>query len=211
REQDVVERLAAGLRRLERDLELFLDARLPDEVSEGARTQRPLDLLLGLGQGGREELGHAARRSASRTCSATGRRWSTAASPRSASGSDQPRFVSASRASVDSSPSSTRSAASSFSFSSSTTRWAVFRPTPGIAWNLRTSSLAIARRSSAGVEPETIASATLGPTPDTPSSSSNNVRSSVVEKPYSCSASSRTIVCTSTVTSPSPTPCPDRA
>ena len=41
---------------------------------------------------------------------------------------------------------------------------------PGIAWNRFTSSRAIARRSSAGVEPETIASATFGPTPFTPSS-----------------------------------------
>ena len=54
---------------------------------------------------------------------------------------------------------------------------------PGIAWNRFTSSRAIARRSSAGVEPETIASATFGPTPFTPSSSSNSSRSSADAKP----------------------------
>ncbi len=52
------------------------------------------------------------------------------------------------------------------------------RPIPGIAWKRLTSSRAIARRSSAGVEPETIASATFGPTPETPSSSSKSSRSS---------------------------------
>ena len=53
--------------------------------------------------------------------------------------------------------------------SSSTTRCAVFLPIPGIASKRAVSSSAIARRSSAGVEPETIASATLGPMPLTPS------------------------------------------
>ena len=38
---------------------------------------------------------------------------------------------------------------------------------PGIAWKRAVSSRTIARRSSAGVEPETIASATFGPTPFT--------------------------------------------
>jgi hypothetical protein len=82
---------------------------------------------------------------------------------------------------------------------------------PGIAWKRLMSSRAIARRSSTGVEPETIASATFGPTPETPSSSSNSSRSSAVAKPYSCNASSRTTVCTSIVTSrSSATPPPRR-
>ncbi len=38
-EQHVVERLAAVLRRRQRDRQLFLDALLPDEVVERARTQ----------------------------------------------------------------------------------------------------------------------------------------------------------------------------
>src|SRR5581483_3341776 len=50
------------------------------------------------------------------------------------------------------------------------------------------STPASARASSAGVEPDTIASATLGPTPFTPSSSSKSSRSAVVAKPKSCSA-----------------------
>ena len=45
------------------------------------------------------------------------------------------------------------------------------------------SSSAIARRSSDGVEPETIASATFGPIPETESSCSNSSRSSVSAKP----------------------------
>ena len=45
-EQHVVERLAARLRRRERDLELLLDALLADEVVEAARAERALDLLL---------------------------------------------------------------------------------------------------------------------------------------------------------------------
>ena len=92
----------------------------------------------------------------------------------------------------------------SLSFSSMTTRCAVFRPMPGIASNRARSSRAIARRSSAGGEPETIASATFGPIPDTPSSSSNSSRSSADANPYSWSASSRTWRCVSTVAS-SPT------
>ena len=67
----------------------------------------------------------------------------------------------------------------------------------------------IARRRSAGGEPETIASATFGPTPETPRSSSNSSRSAVVANPKSWSASSRTTVCTSTVISPSPRRCTD--
>ena len=55
----------------------------------------------------------------------------------------------------------------SFSFSSSTTRCAVLRPMPGIASKRAVSSSAIARRSSAGRDPDTIASATFGPTPET--------------------------------------------
>ena len=71
----------------------------------------------------------------------------------------------------------------SFSFSSSTTRWAVFLPIPGIAWKRAVSSSAIARRRSAGDEPETIASATFGPTPDTESRCSKSSRSAGSAKP----------------------------
>ena len=45
-EEDVVERLAPPLRRLERDRELFLDARLADELVEPARPEALLDLFL---------------------------------------------------------------------------------------------------------------------------------------------------------------------
>src|SRR2546421_585904 len=66
----MVERLAASPRRLQRDLELLLHARLPDEVVEGPRTERPLELLVHVGEDRREELRHAALRSAARRCSA---------------------------------------------------------------------------------------------------------------------------------------------
>src|SRR5262249_1551838 len=116
REQHVIECLAARLRRLERDLELLLHALLADEVRERARAERSLELLLGLGEHGCEELRHAAARSASRTCSSTGSDPSTAASARSASSRDQPRLTSASRASV-SSTGSDASASTALSFS----------------------------------------------------------------------------------------------
>src|SRR5581483_11953721 len=207
-EQHVVERLAARLRRRERDRQLLLHALLVDEVGERARAQRALELLFGLDGDRSQELAHAALRSATRTCSSSGSSGSTSASARSASTSDQPSSTSASRA-VRSPPtaSSPMSASDSFAFSSSTTRCAVFKPMPGIAWKRLTSSRAIARLSSPGGEPETIASATFGPTPFTPSSSSNSSRSSAVAKPYSCSASSRTTVWISIVTSPSPSRC----
>src|SRR4051794_37116822 len=180
--EHVVERLAACLRGVEGDLQLLLHALLPDEVAERARPERPLDLLLGVGEDGGEELRHAALRSTARTCSSIPSESSTSESARSATISVQPSSTSASRA-VRSPPGAPLSTRTSFSFSSSTTRCAVFRPIPGIAWNRFTSSRAIARRSSAGVEPLTIESATLGPTPETPSSSSKSSRSSAVAKP----------------------------
>ena len=78
-EQHVVERLAARLRRLERDRELLLDALLPDEVGERARAQRALELLLGVARAPARGTGsrHAAFRSAARTCSSTGSSSST--------------------------------------------------------------------------------------------------------------------------------------
>ena len=45
-EQDVVERLAARLRGVERDRELLLDPLLPDEVVELARAERAVELVL---------------------------------------------------------------------------------------------------------------------------------------------------------------------
>ena len=57
-EQHVVERLAARLRRDERDLELLLDALLADELVEPARAQRLLELLVVLvASTGRDERG----------------------------------------------------------------------------------------------------------------------------------------------------------
>src|SRR5581483_6988265 len=202
-EQHVVERLVTRTGGGERDRELLLHSLLADEVGEAARPERALELLFLVAEHRCEELIHAACFNAARTCSSSGSSGSTPASARSASTSDQPSSTRASRA-VRSPPSSVTPARLIFSFSSSTTRCAVFRPTPGIAWKRFTSSRAIARASSAGVEPDTIASATLGPTPFTPSSSSKSSRSAVVAKPKSCSASSRTIVWISTTMSPSP-------
>ena len=103
REQDVVERLAARLRRVERDRELLLDALLADEVGERLRAaasgRAPPRAVV---QRRREELlAHAACLSAARTCSSTGSSSSTSASARSASTSDQPSSTSASRASSE--------------------------------------------------------------------------------------------------------------
>ena len=88
-EEDVVERLAARLRRLQRDVELLLGPLLSDEVVESPRTQRLLDLLVAFTQRRREELArHAALLSASRTRSSAGRSGSTPASACSASTSE---------------------------------------------------------------------------------------------------------------------------
>src|SRR5206468_2894528 len=46
-EEDVVERLAAGLGRLDEDTELVLDRGLADEVREPPRAQRAVELLVG--------------------------------------------------------------------------------------------------------------------------------------------------------------------
>ena len=98
-EQDVVERLAASLRRLERDLELLLRPLLADELVESPRPERLLDLLVALAERRREELArHAALLSASRTRSSAGRSGSTPASACSASTSEYPSSTSASRA-----------------------------------------------------------------------------------------------------------------
>ena len=55
-EQDVVERLAAGLGRLQRDRELLLDPLLPDEVVEAPRPQRAVELVLVRLRNRREKL-----------------------------------------------------------------------------------------------------------------------------------------------------------
>src|SRR5207237_6562507 len=77
-EQDVVERLAARARRLERDGELLLHARLPDKIIEPARAQRALELFLAavLEDGGQLRA-HAAFLNARRTRSSAGRSAST--------------------------------------------------------------------------------------------------------------------------------------
>ncbi len=58
-----------------------------------------------------------------------------------------------------------------------------FEAIPGIASNRAVSSSTIARRSSSGVEPETIASATFGPTPLTVRSWTKSSRSARSAKP----------------------------
>ena len=60
-EQDVVERLSPAPSRLQRDRELFLDARLADEVVERARTQRALELVLVGSDRGSQELRRGAQ------------------------------------------------------------------------------------------------------------------------------------------------------
>ena len=63
------------------------------------------------------------------------------------------------------------------------------------------SDVTMARRIWSGAYPDTIASAAFGPTPDTPSSSSNRSRSAVLANPNRISASSRTCKCVTRVTS----------
>jgi hypothetical protein len=88
-EQDVVERLPARLGRRERDRELLLDALLPDELVELARTQRALELLLlGTEDLCRDGAHQAACLSASRTRSSAGRSGSIDASACSASSTE---------------------------------------------------------------------------------------------------------------------------
>ena len=86
-EQDMVERLAARLRRGKRDAQLLLDALLPDEVVEVPRPERLLDGLLVLLDLRCEKRGaaHAALLNASRTRSSGGSVGSVSASARSAS------------------------------------------------------------------------------------------------------------------------------
>jgi hypothetical protein len=56
-EQNVVQRLVAALRGVERDRKLLLDPLLPNELAQSARPQRLLEVLL-LGRDGRcQELG----------------------------------------------------------------------------------------------------------------------------------------------------------
>ena len=87
-EQDVIERLAAGASRRQRDRELLLDPLLTDEVVEPLRPERAVELLLVDLQVGGEELGHAAFRRATRTRSSAGSSGSTSARARSASTSE---------------------------------------------------------------------------------------------------------------------------
>ena len=195
-EQDVVERLPARLGGLEGDRELLLDALLADEVGQVARPQRPLELLLARRRatGARNWL----MPPPAATCAHLflDRQLGIDLGERALGVEQRPAELDERVASdeVVARRRRVESTSGSFSFSSSTTRCAVFSPTPGIAWKRFTSSRAIARRSSAGVEPETIASATFGPTPETPSSSSKSSRSSAVAKPKSASVSSRTTV-----------------
>ena len=94
-QQQMVERLLAATRGLERDRELLLDALLADELAQVARTQRPLELVLLRPDRRRQELGllcsraaHAALFNASRTRSSGDASGSVPASAASASASE---------------------------------------------------------------------------------------------------------------------------
>ena len=65
-EEDVVERLAARLRRLQGDVELLLDPLLADEVVESPRAQRLLDLLVARRAGPARGTGTTSRRAPQR-------------------------------------------------------------------------------------------------------------------------------------------------
>src|SRR4029079_13399735 len=100
--EQVVERVATGLGRIERDRELLLDALLADEVVERRRPKRTLELLFSsiLQNWCNDAVTHAAFFNACRTCSSIGSDSSTPANARSASSIDQPSSTSASRAST---------------------------------------------------------------------------------------------------------------
>ena len=153
-EQDVVERLAPRLRRVERDRELLLHPLLADEVVEPARPQRAVELVLVLAQ--EPARGTCARHAAFLSASAhalLGRQLGIDPGER-ALGVEQRVAELDERVARDEvaarRPDGAGSTAPSFSFSSSTTRCAVFLPIPGIASKRAVSSSAIARRSSAG-------------------------------------------------------------
>ena len=83
-EQHVVERLAAGGRRLDRDLQLLAQAVLADELVEGARAQRAVELVLAVqGSRGVDAL-EASSRSTPRSALASS---SSAVSPSAAASS----------------------------------------------------------------------------------------------------------------------------
>ena len=171
------------LRRVERDPELLLDALLADELGERAgpeRAARAPPRRRRRRRARATRLAHAALFSAERTCSSTGSDSSTSASARSASSSDQPSSTSASRASEPAAGGGRGERRARRACPSAPSRRAArsCARCPGIASKRARSSRAIARRSSAGGEPETIASATFGPIPVTPSSSSKSSRSS---------------------------------
>ena len=201
-EQDVVERLARGAcAACSAIAQLLLDPLLPDELVEtsaagaSARSRRPPAGAPGPGTARSCRLQRLADALLRRSLRVGARR--ARARPRRRVAELDERVA---RHEVAGAPSGTTCSSPSFSFSSSTTRCAVFLPTPGIAIEPRRVARAtIARRSSAGVEPETIASATFGPTPETESSCSNSSRSAGSANPYSCSASSRTCEVVSSV------------
>src|SRR6266849_8199016 len=91
--------------------------------------------------------------------------------------------------------------ASSLSFNSTTMRSAVLRPTPGIFVSRARSLPRIAGTSSSTLIPLKIFSASVGPTPEADSSISKKCFSRAETNPYSASASSRTWVWISRVTS----------
>src|SRR5215210_5096352 len=214
REEDVVEWLAAGARRLDENPELVAHPALADEVVEPARAERPVELLVsGLGGRGLEALdargadaaldAHRAALSAP-AISSSGVSPIARSSSSSASLAPNPRPTSplwaSARGSSESplaktavtagSPASV--APSTFSRSSTMIRSAVRLPIPGTAWKRAASPAAIARRSSRGGPPESTASATFGPTACTPTSMRNSARSSSEANPESCIDSSRT-------------------
>src|SRR5689334_12652370 len=207
RQQHVVERLAALLRRLDEHRQLVLHRALADEVLEPARPQRAVELLVG--PGGRRGLDaldarrpdaalvpHRAALRASPIRS-SGVSPSASASSSSASWALKPRPTRPCRASVRGSSvlvitiSSIADSPATFSRSSTMIRSAVRLPMPGTAWKRALSPEAIARSSSFVVPPDSTASATFGPTPCTPISSRNSSRSSSLEKPYRYIPSSR--------------------
>src|SRR5918999_201168 len=208
-EEEVVDALAALAGTVDQEVQLLLHPLLSDELPQGPRTERDVELAVLLRQGVGVDgalcvgsphqllLGHQRPTfcRASRRMSSASR--PSASMPRIASTASvavSPSDRSASRTSPIGPSDGSSASPPSFSARSSTTRCATFLPTPGTTVSAAASPFTIARVSAAGRSTDRNASATFGPTPVTPVNRSKRSRWSTAENPYSVIESSRTTI-----------------
>ncbi len=200
-EQQVVDRLAAVAGGLEHDREVLLELALADELGEGTRPQPGVDDLLDVVADARvEELvthdrppAASARRAAA---SARRRRTAARATPRGSRrsrsrGRPAPRARRRPPTRRSSSPPASSTGTERRLLSSTSSRSAVLRPTPGTRVSDATSAPATMSTSAVGGCVARIAIASAGPTPWVAISTWNVARSSRARNPYSVWASSR--------------------